>query len=174
MRKIFVALSVFATLLFSMELRAQEKTIVETAIAAGNFNTLVTAVKAAGLVDTLNGHTKFTVFAPTDEAFAKLDPVVIHSLLQPENKGQLTQVLTYHVLAGNVAARQAYDLNSATTVNGQRLPIDFQGDSLKVGDSTITVTDIQCSNGVIHVIDSVLLPKLDSIPTTAQTNIRIY
>lgn len=156
-----------ASLLFSATARAQQKTIVETAVAAGNFNTLVTAVKAAGLVDTLNGKTPFTVFAPTDEAFAKLDPSTIESLLQPENKGALTQVLTYHVLAGSVMARDAYNLNSAATVNGQRLPIDFRGDSLKVGESTITVTDIECSNGVIHVIDTVLLPKMDSIPATA-------
>jgi uncharacterized surface protein with fasciclin (FAS1) repeats len=167
MKQTLFALAIVGTLLFSVRAEAQQKTIVETAVAAGNFNTLVTAVKAAGLVDTLNGHTQFTVFAPTDEAFAKLDPKTIESLLKPENKGQLTKVLTYHVVAGRVAARNAYDLNSATTVNGQRLPINLRGDSLKVGDSTILVTDIQCSNGVIHVIDTVLLPKLDSIPATA-------
>lgn len=148
---------------------AQQKTIVETAIAAGNFKTLVTAVKAADLVDTLNGRTQFTVFAPTDEAFAKLDSATIQSLLKPENKSQLTQVLTYHVLPGRVAAKDAYDLNSASTVNGQRLPINFRGDSLKVGDSKIIVTDIPCSNGVIHVIDTVLLPKFDNIPATANS-----
>jgi len=168
MKSAFVAFTLATTLLFSANLQAQQKTIVETAIAAGNFHTLVTAVKAADLVDTLNGHTQFTVFAPTDEAFAKLDQATIKSLLQPENKGKLASVLTYHVVPGRVAARDAYDLNSAPTVNGQRLPVNFRGDSLKVGDSTITVTDIQCSNGVIHVIDSVLLPKLDSIPATAK------
>lgn len=170
MKKLVLALSIVASVLLSSAVSAQQKTIVETAVAAGNFTTLVTAVKAADLVDTLNGHTKFTVFAPTDEAFAKLDSATIESLLQPENKAQLTQVLTYHVLPGNVAARDAYDLNSATTVNGQRLPLNFRGDSLKVGDSTIEVTDIQCSNGVIHVIDTVLLPKLDSIPATAKAS----
>lgn len=168
MKRTLLAISIVATLIFSADLQAQQKTIVETAIAAGNFNTLVTAVKSADLVDTLNGHTQFTVFAPTDEAFAKLDQATIKSLLQPENKGKLTQVLTYHVVPGRVAARDAYDLNSASTINGQRLPLNFRGDSLKVGDSTITVTDIQCSNGVIHVIDAVLLPKLDSIPATAK------
>ena len=168
MKKVILVLSLVASIILASETSAQQKTIVETAIAAGNFNTLVTAVKAADLVDTLNGHTKFTVFAPTDEAFAKLDSETIQSLLKPENKAQLTQVLTYHVLPGNVAARDAYDLNFAATVNGQRLPLNFRGDALKVGDSTIKVTDIQCSNGVIHVIDTVLLPKLDSIPATAK------
>jgi uncharacterized surface protein with fasciclin (FAS1) repeats len=169
MKRFFLILAVVGTALMAGSVHAQQKTIVQTAIEAGNFNTLVTAVKAAGLVDTLNGHTQFTVFAPTDEAFAKVDPATIQSLLQPENKNQLTQVLTYHVLPGRVNARDAYDLNSTGTVNGQRLALDFRGDSLKVGDSTIIVTDIQCSNGVIHVIDTVLLPKFDSIPATAQS-----
>ena len=168
MKLTFLAVAIALSVSLNTAANAQQKTIVETAISAGNFNTLVTAVKAAGLVDTLNGQTQFTVFAPTDEAFAKVDPATIQSLLQPENKSQLTQVLTYHVLPGRVAARDAYDLNSASTVNGQRLPLNFRGDSLKVGDSTIVVTDIQCSNGVIHVIDAVLLPKLENIPATAQ------
>jgi transforming growth factor-beta-induced protein len=168
MRKTFIAFFLIASLVLCGTSPAQQKTIVETAIAAGNFNTLVTAVKAAGLVETLSGRTQLTVFAPTDEAFAKLDPATIESLLKPENRNQLTQVLTFHVLPGRVAARDAYDLNSTPTVNGQRLAIDFRGNSLRVGESTITVTDIQCSNGVIHVIDSVLLPKLDSIPATAK------
>ena len=161
-----VALACFLTVSAS----AQNKTIVETAIEAGNFKTLVTAVKAAGLVDTLNGHKKFTVFAPTDEAFAKLDSNTLNSLLKPENKDQLTGVLTYHVLSGRVNASDAYELNSASTVNGQRLPINFRGEQLSVGNATIAVTDIQCSNGVIHVIDTVLLPKLDSIPATAKAS----
>jgi uncharacterized surface protein with fasciclin (FAS1) repeats len=153
--------------LLAGNLNAQDKTIVETAIANGNFNTLVTAVKAAGLVDTLNGQENFTVFAPTDEAFANLDSATLNSLLQPENKDQLTGLLTYHVLAGRVNARDAYDLNSASTVNGQRLPLNFRGDRLVVGNANIVITDIQCSNGVIHVIDSVLIPKFDNIPATA-------
>ncbi len=146
---------------------AQTKTIAQTAIDAGNFNTLVAAAKAAGLVDTLNGHQQLTVFAPTDEAFAKLNPATIQSLLQPENKGQLTSILTYHLVPGRVNASAAYDLRSATTVNGQRLPLDFQGDFLKVGDSIVTVTDIPCSNGIIHVIDTVLLPANQTIPEIA-------
>lgn len=169
MKNTLLALALIVPLIFAGKAQAQQQTIVETAIAAGNFNTLVAAVKAADLVETLNGRTQFTVFAPTDEAFAKLDPATIQSLLQPQNKDRLTQVLTFHVLAGRVPAKAAYDLNSAATVNGQRLPIDFRGDALKVGDSTITVTDIQCSNGIIHVIDSVLLPSLDSIPAVAKS-----
>ena len=153
---------------FSSQVQAQQKTIVETAIGAGNFNTLVTAVKAAGLVDTLNGTTQFTVFAPTDEAFSKVDPATLQSLLQPENKDKLTQVLTFHVVPSRVNAADAYDLNETTTVNGQRLDLNFRGEGLKVGDATIQVTDIQCSNGVIHVIDAVLLPKFDNIPATAK------
>jgi transforming growth factor-beta-induced protein len=166
MKRALLSLAIVAAFTCSSA-HAQQKTIVETAVAAGNFNTLVTAVKAAGLVETLSGHSQFTVFAPTDAAFAKVDPATLQSLLKPENKSQLTQVLTYHLVSGRVAARDAYDLNSAPTVNGQRLPIDFKGASLKVGGATITVTDIQCSNGVIHVIDAVMLPKLDTIPATA-------
>jgi transforming growth factor-beta-induced protein len=166
MKRAILSLAIVAAFACS-NAHAQQKTIVETAVAAGNFNTLVTAVKAAGLVETLSGHSQFTVFAPTDAAFSKVDPATLQSLLKPENKSQLTQVLTYHVVSGRVAARDAYDLNSAPTVNGQRLPIDFKGASLKAGGATITVTDIQCSNGVIHVIDAVMLPKLDTIPATA-------
>ncbi len=163
----FTAVMLVASIISSATF-AQEKTIVQTAIDAGNFKTLVTAVKAAGLVDTLNGHTKFTVFAPTDDAFAKVDPETLQSLLKPENKSQLAQVLTYHVLSGSVMARDAYDLNAAPTVNGQRLNLDFRGDSLRVGDAQIVVTDIPCSNGVIHVIDTVLIPEFNAIPATAQ------
>ena len=121
------------------------------------------------MVDTLNGHKKFTVFAPTDEAFAKLDSSLLNSLLEPQNKSKLTQVLTYHVLQNQVAARDAFDLNSAATVNGQRVPLNFRGDRLTIGNANIIVTDIQCSNGVIHVIDSVLVPELENIPSIAQS-----
>ncbi|MCP4779127.1 MAG: fasciclin domain-containing protein, partial [Planctomycetaceae bacterium] len=110
MRKIMFTAVMLVAATISTATFAQEKTIVQTAIDAGNFKTLVTAVKAAGLVDTLNGHTQFTVFAPTDDAFAKVDPATLQSLLKPENKSQLAQVLTYHVLSGSVMARDAYDL----------------------------------------------------------------
>lgn len=156
-----------ASTIFAAELRAQQRTIVETAVAAGNFETLVTAVKAAGLVDTLNGHKQFTVFAPTDAAFEKVDPATLQSLLQPENKSQLSDVLTYHVLPGKVTARDAYDLSDVATVNGQRLSLDLKGDALRVGDAMITTSDIECSNGVIHVIDAVLLPEFDTNLATA-------
>ena len=168
MKKFILTAVMLVTSIISTAAFAQQKTIVQTAIDAGNFTTLVTAVKAAGLVDTLNGQTKLTVFAPTDEAFAKVDPATLKSLLKPENKSQLAQVLTYHVLAGSVMARDAYDLNAAATVNGQRLDLDFRGASLRVGDAQIVVTDIPCSNGVIHVIDAVLIPELNAIPATAQ------
>ena len=144
-----------------------QKNIVETAIAAGNFTTLVKAVKAAGLVDTLSGHDHFTVFAPTDAAFQKLDSHLLSSLLKRANRDKLTDVLTYHVVSGRVLAADAYELNSAKTVNGQRLSINFRGDRLIVGNAVIKVTDIECSNGVIHVIDEVLIPELNNIPEVA-------
>ncbi|MCH2180928.1 MAG: fasciclin domain-containing protein [Mariniblastus sp.] len=156
-----------ASLVLSSQLQAQQKTIVETAVESGNFDTLVTAVKAAGLVETLNGHDEFTVFAPTDSAFAKVDPAVLASLLQPENKTQLRQVLTYHVVPGRVTARDAYDLTDAPSVNGQRLLLDLKDTPLKVNDAQITVTDIECSNGVIHVIDTVLLPNQSTVLSNA-------
>ena len=168
MKKILSGSWLLLLLVCSSSLMAQQKTIVETAVSAGNFKTLVTAVKAAGLVDTLNGHKKFTVFAPTDEAFAKVDAATLESLLKPESKGALTQILTYHVLAGSVKANAAYGLNSAKTVNGQSLPLNLRGATLSVGEATITVTDIECSNGVIHVIDAVLMPSLDTIPAVAE------
>ncbi|MDG2185668.1 MAG: fasciclin domain-containing protein [Mariniblastus sp.] len=166
-KKTTLLLLMAASTIFVSELRAQQRTIVETAVAAGNFDTLVTAVKAAGLVDTLNGNKEFTVFAPTDAAFENVDPATLQSLLQPENKSQLTSVLTYHVLPGKVAARDAYNLSDVATVNGQRLSLDFKGDALRVGNAVITKTDIECSNGVIHVIDAVLLPEFETILATA-------
>ncbi len=170
-RKLFRKLSIacLTLLLLPAVGFSQQKNIVETAISAGNFETLVTAVKAAGLVQTLSGHQHYTVFAPTDEAFQKLDPQILNSMLEPANKSNLAAVLTYHVLPGRVAARDAYDLNFAATLNGQRLPINFRGDQLTVGNAIVKVTDIQCSNGVIHVIDDVLLPSLDTIPAVANS-----
>ena len=132
--------------------------IVETAVA-GNFNTLVAAVKAAGLVDTLKGPGPFTVFAPTDEAFAKLPPGTLESLLKPENKAKLQNILTYHVVAGNVLAKDVVKLHSAQTVEGQSVTIKTVNGGVMVDGAHVTKTDIVTSNGVIHVIDSVLLPK---------------
>ena len=132
--------------------------IVETAVA-GNFNTLVAAVKAAGLVDTLKGPGPFTVFAPTDEAFAKLPPGTLESLLKPENKAKLQSILTYHVVSGKVMAQDVAKLDSARTVEGQDITIKTMNGRVMVDGASVTKTDIVTSNGVIHVIDSVLLPK---------------
>ena len=134
-----------------------KKTIVETAVAAGSFNTLMTAVKAAGLVETLSGDGPFTVFAPTDDAFAKLPAGTMESLLMDKEK--LTAILTYHVVAGNVMAKDVVDLTSAKTVNGQSLTITVNDGSVMVDGAKVVKTDIVCSNGVIHVIDAVVLPK---------------
>jgi uncharacterized surface protein with fasciclin (FAS1) repeats len=133
--------------------------IVDTAVAAGSFKTLVAALKAAGLVDTLKGKGPFTVFAPTDDAFAKLPAGTVDELLKPENKQKLIGILTYHVVAGKVTAAQAMKLSSAKTVNGQSLAISTDGGMVKINDATVTKADVMCSNGVIHVIDTVLMPK---------------
>jgi len=135
-----------------------QKNIVETAVAAGSFNTLVAAVKAAGLVETLSGNGPFTVFAPTDEAFAKLPKGTLEDLLKPENKAKLTSILTYHVVAGSVMAADVVKLESAKTVNGQSVKIQAKDGKVMLGSSQVVKTDIATSNGVIHVIDTVLLP----------------
>ena len=136
-----------------------KKDIVDTAVAAGSFTTLAAALDAAGLIDTLKGDGPFTVFAPTDAAFAKLPEGTVESLLKPENKDKLTAILTYHVVAGKVYAKQVVDLNSATTVEGSDINIEVKdGNVILDGNSTVTKTDIKTSNGVIHVIDTVLMP----------------
>lgn len=132
--------------------------IVDTA-SAGGFNTLVAAVKAAGLVDTLKGAGPFTVFAPTDAAFAKLPAGTLESLLKPENKAKLQAILTYHVVAGKVMAQDVVKLDSAKTVEGESLTITTSNGGVMVDNAHVTKTDIVTSNGVIHVIDTVMLPK---------------
>lgn len=132
--------------------------IVDTAVA-GKFNTLVAAVKAAGLVDTLKGPGPFTVFAPTDEAFAKLPAGTLESLLQPENKAKLRSILLYHVVQGRVMAGDVVKLDSAKTAEGQNVAIKMANGQVMVNNAHVTKTDIEASNGVIHVIDTVLLPK---------------
>jgi len=132
--------------------------IVDTA-AAAHFNTLVAAVKAAGLVDTLKGPGPFTVFAPTDEAFAKLPAGTLESLLMPENKDKLVKILTYHVVAGKLMAADVVKLHSAKTVEGATVAIKEGGGAVHVNNAKVTKTDIVTSNGVIHVIDTVLLPQ---------------
>lgn len=134
--------------------------IVDTAVGAGIFNTLVAAVKAAGLVDTLKGDGPFTVFAPTDEAFAKLPAGTVENLLKPENKDLLVKILTYHVVSGKVMAADVVKLKSAKTVQGQNVSIKVKKGNVMLNKTTKVVkTDIMTSNGVIHVIDSVLMPK---------------
>lgn len=137
--------------------RMGKKSIVETAVSAGQFKTLVTAVKAADLVEVLSGPGPFTVFAPTDDAFAKLPVGTVEALLQ--NKEQLKAVLTYHVVAGKVMASDVVNLKSAATVNGQQVTIKVKGETVMVDNAKVVMTDIECTNGVIHVIDTVILPK---------------
>ncbi|MGH9931978.1 MAG: fasciclin domain-containing protein [Pyrinomonadaceae bacterium] len=132
--------------------------IVDTALAAGNFSTLAAALGAAGLIQTLKGEGPFTVFAPTDDAFAKIPAETLSELLQPENKQKLTAILTYHVVPGRVTSRQVVSLNSAVTVQGQTIKISSDG-GVKVNDAKVIVTDVEATNGVIHVIDSVLMPS---------------
>lgn len=144
-------------------------TIVETAVAAGSFETLVAAVKAAGLVETLSGKGPFTVFAPTDEAFAKLPEGTVETLLKPENKAQLVSVLTYHVVAGRVPASAVVGLRGAKTVNGQRVDIAASEAGVTVDAANVVTTDIECSNGIIHVIDTVLLPESGTIVDVASS-----
>jgi uncharacterized surface protein with fasciclin (FAS1) repeats len=138
---------------------AKQSDIVDTAVAAGSFKTLAAALEAGGLVETLKGDGPFTVFAPTDEAFAKLPAGTVESLLKPENKDQLVAVLTYHVVPGKVKAADVVKLTSAKTVNGQSVTIKVADGSVSVDGAKVTATDIAASNGVIHVIDSVILPN---------------
>jgi len=149
---------------------AAQATIVETAIAAGNFKTLVAAVQAAGLVETLNGKGPFTVFAPTDAAFAKLPAGTLEMLLKPENKAKLAAILTYHVVPGSVKAADVVKLKYAGTVNGQRVDIKVDGAKVTVDGAAVTATDIACSNGVIHVIDTVILPVDGTVVDVAVKN----
>jgi uncharacterized surface protein with fasciclin (FAS1) repeats len=139
--------------------RAADQDIVDTAVAAGDFKTLAAALTAAGLVDTLKGPGPFTVFAPTDAAFAALPAGTVEKLLRPENKDQLTAVLTYHVVSGKVMAADVVKLSEAKTVNGASLKISTTGEKVMINDTaTVAKADISASNGVIHVIDTVLLP----------------
>lgn len=136
--------------------------IVDTAVAAKSFSTLVAAVKAGGLVETLKGEGPFTVFAPTDEAFAKLPKGTVETLLKPENKDQLVSILTYHVVPGKVTASQVVNLKEAPTVQGAKLPVHVEHNKVRVGNVNVVKTDIECGNGVIHVIDGVLMPPKKS------------
>lgn len=151
--KSLMLLSLFA----AAPVAAQDKNIVETAVAAGSFKTLAAALQAAGLVETLSGPGPFTVFAPTDEAFAKLPAGTVEALLK--DKAKLTAILTYHVVAGNVPSTEVVKLKSAKTVNGQEVKISLMGNHVMVDNAHVTTADVKASNGVIHIIDTVILPK---------------
>jgi uncharacterized surface protein with fasciclin (FAS1) repeats len=169
MKKLFAIAAVFCGLASFSVLSADEKPaaaaakkgtgdIVDVAVGAGSFKTLVAAVKAAGLVETLKGEGPFTVFAPTDEAFAKLPEGTLEELLKPENKAQLVSILTYHVVPGKVDSSKVVGLKSAKTVNGKEVAIKVEGKTVMIGEAKVVKADIETSNGVIHVIDAVLLP----------------
>jgi len=151
-------LSVLATAMPAVAGSAQ-KDIVDTAVAAGSFKTLATALQAADLADTLKGKGPFTVFAPTDEAFSKLPAGRVDSLRRPENKDKLKAILLYHVVSGDVTAAQVVKLSSAKTINGQDLKLTVNDGTVMVNDAKVVKADVFASNGVIHVIDTVLLPK---------------
>jgi uncharacterized surface protein with fasciclin (FAS1) repeats len=153
-----VAAAVIGLAVGSSNVHAAEKDIVDTAVAAGQFKTLATALGEAGLVDTLKGTGPFTVFAPTDDAFAKLPAGTVENLLKPENKDELTAILTYHVVPGRVMAAEVVKLNEAKTLNGKMLNVTVKGSTVMINDAKVTTTDIVASNGVIHVIDNVLIP----------------
>ena len=133
--------------------------IVDTAVAAGSFNTLAAALEAGGLIGTLKADGPYTVFAPTDEAFAKLPDGTVEMLLLPENKDKLVEILTYHVVAGKVTAAEVVTLQTATTANGSDVTIRVVDETVFINDSRVVATDIGASNGVIHVVDTVILPN---------------
>ena len=137
----------------------QKKDIVDTAVAAGSFKTLAAALQAGGLIETLKGEGRFTVFAPTDDAFAKLPAGTVEDLLKPENKQKLVSILTYHVVAGNATSSDVANMKSAKTVNGKELKLSVKDGKVMVNNANVIKADVMASNGVIHVIDTVLLPQ---------------
>jgi uncharacterized surface protein with fasciclin (FAS1) repeats len=138
---------------------AAGRDIVDTAVGAGSFKTLVQALQAAGLVDTLKGKGPFTVFAPTDEAFAKLPAGTLEDLLKPENKAKLTRILTHHVVAGKVGAAAVTKMNRAKALSGDSLGISARNGTVMIDGARVVSADVEASNGVIHVIDAVLIPR---------------
>lgn len=137
----------------------ESKDVVDTAVAAGSFKTLAAALEAADLIDALKGPGPFTVFAPTDDAFAALPAGTVDELLKPENKDVLTSILTYHVVSGNVTSGEVVKLNSAKTLNGKSVKIEVRNGSVYVDGAKVVTADVKAGNGVIHVIDKVILPK---------------
>ena len=149
----------FAATAFAGNYSGKQNDIVDTAVAAGDFTTLAAALEAGDLVETLKSDGPFTVFAPTDEAFAKLPAGTVENLLLPENRDKLVAILTYHVVPGKVKAADVIQLDSAETVNGSDVQIRVQDSAVYVNDARVVATDIAASNGVIHVIDTVILPN---------------
>lgn len=158
-KKLTTAVAMAALVLVAAQAQAQNRDIVDTAVAAGQFKTLAAALKAAGLIDTLKGAGPFTVFAPTDEAFAKLPKGTVEDLLKPENKARLAAVLTYHVVPGKVLAADVVKVKEARTVQGSSLKVNANAGKVTIDNANVVKTDIAASNGVIHVIDTVVLPK---------------
>lgn len=153
------ALFLMATETFAGSYGKKQPDIVDTAVAAGTFNTLAAALEAGDLVDTLKADGPYTVFAPTDEAFAKLPAGTVEMLLMPENKDKLVAILTYHVVPGKVTAAEVITMTSAPTANGSDVAISIVDETVFINDSKVIATDIEASNGIIHVVDSVILPN---------------
>ncbi|MFY0592215.1 MAG: fasciclin domain-containing protein [Roseivirga sp.] len=156
MRSLFGAM--FALMLTTSVANAQSKDIVDLAVGADNLKTLVAAVKAGGLVETLKGDGPFTVFAPTDEAFAALPKGTLEMLLKPENKDKLVAILTYHVVAGKVMSTDLSNGQKAATVNGEKITVSIGNGGVKISGAKVIAADVKAKNGVVHIIDKVILP----------------
>ncbi|CAH0536692.1 fasciclin domain-containing protein [Vibrio marisflavi] len=156
---VLLAGMMFSAMAFAYSSQSVKKDIVDVAVENGSFNTLVAAVEAAGLVDTLKGDGNLTVFAPTDAAFAKLPDGTVDMLLKPENKDKLIAVLTYHVVPGKVMAEDVAKIDSSETIQGQNIAVSVNNGNVMIDNAKVVIADVRASNGVIHVIDTVLLPK---------------
>ena len=171
MKKVITSIISLVTIT-SLLVGAPKKDIIDTAVEAGSFKTLVTAVKAAGIIETLKGEGPFTVFAPTDEAFANFWPETLKNLLKPENKDKLQMLLTYHVVSGKVKAKKAKKLKSAEPVSGCSLKLSVKDKDLFINNTKVVKADIKALNGIIHVIDGVMIPNVmkDAKKKTKSTN----
>lgn len=157
MKNLLTALFVSILMIIGINAQAQDKNIVELAVGSESLSTLVAAVKAAGLVETLSGEGPFTVFAPTNEAFAALPEGTLESLLKPENKDKLVAILTYHVVGSKVMSTDLTNGMEAVTVQGEKIKVDLTS-GVKINNATVTTADVKASNGVVHIIDTVILP----------------
>ena len=161
MKKLMMLCAAFALMVspvMAADTAVAEKSIVETAVGAGKFSTLVAALKAAGLVEALSGKGPLTVFAPTDDAFAKLPKGTVETLLKPENKNKLISILKYHVVAGSYPAAKVLKSDTLTTLQGGKLTITNGSEGVMIDKAKLTKADVMCTNGVIHIIDSVVMP----------------